>query len=203
LITKQAFLEVGGFNRTLFSRLCEDVDLGVRLDKRNYRIMMEKSMQVTHLKKYTLWSLAYNEAIKRAIPWTHILLFHRMINFNLCTKISDLASLVACNLTILLLMAMMLNPPGALWALLLGLSLITTAVFMIGNWRLFGLFYRVYGGRFLLQGIAVRHAYYTLSAVGSLLGLLTYPFVKPEEGLASPCPGRAWRFTPRNNHEPQ
>lgn len=188
MITRRAFLEVGGFNRTLFNRVCEDVDLGARLYKRNHRIILEKSMQVTHWKKYTVLGLIHNDAIKRAIPWTHIILFHRTINFNLCTRVSDLASLAACNLTVLLLMLLLISPASAPLALLTGLIGLCTAAFMISNRQLFALFYRVYGGRFLMQGMAMRHAYYLISAWGSVLGLLTYPFMRPEGGRSRPLP---------------
>ncbi|MBI1355168.1 MAG: glycosyltransferase [Acidobacteria bacterium] len=69
-ITRQAFEDLGGFDVAL--TYCEDVELGYALTQRGYRVRLLESMQVEHLKRYTLSRLLRSDLFGRAIPWTRL-----------------------------------------------------------------------------------------------------------------------------------
>ena len=52
-IWKKTFEQVEGFDGSITTTALEDVDLGIRLAKSGYKILLDKSVQVVHLKRYT------------------------------------------------------------------------------------------------------------------------------------------------------
>src|SRR5262249_7170850 len=53
----------------------EDIDLGVRLRRSGQKIVLNKDLQVKHLKRWSLWSIIRCDFWQRGVPWT--LLIHR------------------------------------------------------------------------------------------------------------------------------
>lgn len=73
-VRREAFLAVGGFDARRFPRpQIEDIELGYRL-RRIGRTCLDPSLQVTHLKRWTLWSTIYTDIVERGIPWTELML---------------------------------------------------------------------------------------------------------------------------------
>ncbi len=86
---RSVFLEMGGFD-TSYTRPCiEDIELGVRLHQANRRIMLNKSIQVTHLKRWTLWSVIKTDFWDRGVPWTELMLRTGTIPNDLNLKMSQ------------------------------------------------------------------------------------------------------------------
>src|SRR5262245_11954658 len=78
-IRRRVFEEVGGFDDARFPRpSIEDIELGYRLRKAGYQILLDKSLQGTHLKKWTLWSVIRTDIQCRAIPWARLILESKM-----------------------------------------------------------------------------------------------------------------------------
>jgi GT2 family glycosyltransferase len=73
-VRRSAFEHVGGFDERRFPRWVEDVELGYRLRRAGYRIFLDKSLQGTHLKRWTLWSIVRTDILHRAIPWARLIL---------------------------------------------------------------------------------------------------------------------------------
>lgn len=63
-IKKEVFGKINGFDSKFPHPAAEDVDLGMRLRKLNYPILLNRKLKVTHLKSYTLKSLLKTEFIK-------------------------------------------------------------------------------------------------------------------------------------------
>lgn len=70
-VRREAFEQVGGFGA---GRVLEDIELGYRLRRSGYRIRLDRELQVTHLKAWTLASMIRTDITKRAIPWTRLIL---------------------------------------------------------------------------------------------------------------------------------
>jgi glycosyltransferase involved in cell wall biosynthesis len=88
-IRRSLFLEMGGFD-TRYGRPCiEDIELGVRLHNAGHRIVLNKEIQVTHLKRWTFWSMVNTDVKDRGIPWTELMLQQREMPNNLNTKYSQ------------------------------------------------------------------------------------------------------------------
>lgn len=74
-IRRSAFAATGGFDAARYPRpSIEDIELGYRLRRAGHRILLDKSLQATHLKRWTLWSMIRTDVTCRAIPWTRLLL---------------------------------------------------------------------------------------------------------------------------------
>ena len=56
-IRRESFIECGGFDGTYRSATIEDMEFGVRLTGKGYRILIDKKLQVEHIRHYTLISL--------------------------------------------------------------------------------------------------------------------------------------------------
>ncbi len=132
-VRREVFLRAGGFNERLYRRpSIEDIELGYRLRASGHRILLNKALQVKHLKRWTLGSLIKSDVFDRAIPWTSLILRDRHLPNDLNLRLSQ-------RLSLMLLCAMLaflgLSAPLHLLAvqvLLVGLFLV-----VIGHWPWF------------------------------------------------------------------
>jgi GT2 family glycosyltransferase len=73
-IRRSVFEEIRGFDEKRFSRpSIEDIELGYRLRAAGYRIMLDKGLQGTHLKRWSLCSMIRTDILCRAVPWSRLL----------------------------------------------------------------------------------------------------------------------------------
>jgi glycosyltransferase involved in cell wall biosynthesis len=91
-IHRDELRRAGGFDPRL--RFLEDIDLGYRLHRSGRRIVLDPSIQVTHAKRYSLLSLVRSDLGGRAIPWTRLMLRHRVFRSDLNTRGGNVASVV-------------------------------------------------------------------------------------------------------------
>jgi GT2 family glycosyltransferase len=74
-VRRPAFDRVSGFDERRFPHpSIEDIELGYRLRRAGYRILLDKSLQCMHLKRWTLRSIIHTDVIRRAIPWSRLIL---------------------------------------------------------------------------------------------------------------------------------
>lgn len=69
-VRREVFEEVGGFDPA--QAWLEDVELGYRLRAAGHRIVLDPTLQVTHLKRWTLRRLLASDVLHRAWPWTEL-----------------------------------------------------------------------------------------------------------------------------------
>lgn len=129
-IRREVFLALGGFDAVHHPRpSMEDVELGYRLRARGHRILLDKQMQVQHLKRWTLRRMIETDVFDRAIPWTRLILRERRLPNDLNLRVSHLVSaiLVAVALMYLGLVAFFHN---------VVLLPVVVALFLLaaGNW---------------------------------------------------------------------
>jgi GT2 family glycosyltransferase len=94
-VRKTDFDEVGGFSMEFTKPSIEDVELGYKLKEQGRTIRLLKDLQVTHLKKWTLFGLLKADILYRAIPWTLLALkkgLPRDLNFKFSDRFSGFAS---------------------------------------------------------------------------------------------------------------
>jgi hypothetical protein len=123
-VRREEFLAVGGFDERRFAvPSVEDIDLGVRLVAGGARIVLDPSVQGTHLKAWTLQSMVVTDFARRGVPWVALMLRHRRagstaLNLGWRHRVSALACLVGG-------WALLARRPaavGAALAVLLGLN---------------------------------------------------------------------------------
>ena len=74
VVDRLSFLAQGGFDETRYPRpSIEDIELGYRLRRAGGRIALDRDMQCTHLKRWTLHSMLVTDVTCRALPWARLL----------------------------------------------------------------------------------------------------------------------------------
>ena len=130
-IRRLLFLELGGFDAARYPRpSIEDIDLGYRLRERGERILLNKQIQVKHLKTWTLKGMLRTDIFDRAIPWSRLIVQARNLPNDLNLQSSQRVSAALAGLLVLFLVANLWQPAvGLLW-LWLGLFLT-----LVDGWR--------------------------------------------------------------------
>ena len=99
-VRADAFRAAGGFDAERY-RLpsVEDIDLGTRLVAAGGRIVLDPSLQGTHLKRWTLPDMVRTDFWQRGVPWVELVLRHgagtSALNLAWRHRISAVAALVA------------------------------------------------------------------------------------------------------------
>jgi glycosyltransferase involved in cell wall biosynthesis len=94
-IRRAVFEAIGGFDQENFPRASiEDIELGYRLRQAGHRILFDKTLQGTHLKRWTLGSILRTDIFCRAIPWTRLILERKNLPNNLNLKVGQRMSAV-------------------------------------------------------------------------------------------------------------
>jgi glycosyltransferase involved in cell wall biosynthesis len=166
LIRRELFFAAGGFDETMSA--IEDVELGYRLSAHGADIRLERGLQVTHLKRWTLSLLVKTDMTQRAIPWTLLWLEHhhlpKGLNFS---RDQRWAALLAAGMVALLPIAIF--RPLALVPLA---GLLLAAAWI--NRGLYSLFFRHGGTSLLVAGFLLQQLYYLYSLVGMIVGIAIY-----------------------------
>lgn len=99
---RDVFLEFGGFRPDKYPKpSIEDIELGFRLAQAGHPILLDKRVQVKHLKKWTVRGLLRADISYRAIPWTELILESRNLPRDLNLDWSARASAVLVGLLVL------------------------------------------------------------------------------------------------------
>jgi glycosyltransferase involved in cell wall biosynthesis len=159
-VRKDAFVQAGGFDCEQFAvPSIEDIELGGRLRKAGHRIVLERSIQAKHLKKWTIVSLLRTEIFCRAVPWSRLILTsHGLIN-DMNLKTNDRASAA---LTAMLLLMI----PFAIWQPLILIAIAAVlVVFIYLNRGILGFFLKLKGPLFAAAAIPWQLLYFFYSGV--------------------------------------
>jgi GT2 family glycosyltransferase len=177
-VRKEIFEAAGGFDKNKYSRPCiEDIELGYRLRKMGYRILLDKDLQVKHLKKWDFKSVLRTDIMNRAIPWTKLILESSEKVSDLNLKLSQKIS------TALLGICLAILPLSFFRFELIYLNLILLSVILAINYKLFTFFLKLKGLYFTMAAFAMQLLYYLYSGVSYvsywLLYKILYQLKKP------------------------
>ena len=73
-VKTEVFRKLGGFDPVYSRPSIEDIELGGRMKKAGHRVLLRREIQVTHLKRWNLWSMCVADVRDRALPWTQLIL---------------------------------------------------------------------------------------------------------------------------------
>lgn len=127
-IRREVFFEVCGFDSRYRQPSVEDIELGLRLKKFGYRILLSKSLQVKHLKRWDAGTLVETDFLYRAVPWSKLILRNRELKPDLNTQVPSVLSVVSvqglflCSLGVIRFPLLIL-PAFLFLILLIGLNL--------------------------------------------------------------------------------
>ena len=164
-IRRDVFVEVGGFDDTAYSRpSIEDIELGLRLKKSGHRILLDKQLQVKHLKEWRLSSLLRTDIFSRAVPWSNLIIKNHQKVDDLNLQGSHKLSAACVGLGLLILPLAAFRPYLVLPTILL---LLVTIIGL--NSRLYRFFLDRRGFTFVSRAIPLHLLYYFYSGVTFVL----------------------------------
>jgi len=168
-VRRLAFEAVGGFDPAYPTASIEDIELGGRLVAAGYRIRLDKELEVKHLKRWTALSILRTDLLRRAIPWTRLILRRRHLGADLnlapAGRWSAVGALVA---TAAVLASPWLGVP-ALAAAAVAAGLVLTL-----NLPLYRFFCRRRGAGFAVAGAACHWCYFLYAAAGFAAGAVHF-----------------------------
>jgi len=184
-IKRSRFMALGGFDIQRYRRpSIEDIDLGYRLKQAGGRIRLAKQIQVKHLKAWNLFSLLKSDIFDRGIPWTRLILRHKVFARDLNLQTHNRVSVVAIYGLLLALITGVFYPQG----LFIGVGLAVLLVWL--NLDLYRFFYHKRGFLFTLRVIPLHWLYYFYNAISFGGGMLLYWQQKYFKTQATPPPER-------------
>ncbi|MEM9748456.1 MAG: glycosyltransferase family A protein [Actinomycetota bacterium] len=156
-IRRERFLTSGGFDEARFPHpSVEDVDLGMRLAADGDELLLDPTIQGTHLKSWTLRSMLETDLFRRGVPWVALMVRDRRaptgLNLGWAHRLSALASI-----------AMVV---GACWRRT-SVVVVALGALVALNRRFYALLTRRLGPLAALAGIAL-HVLHHLASVASV-----------------------------------
>ena len=167
-IRRDVFVKHGGFPTHYRLPSIEDIDLGHSLKKSGQRIKLDKTLQVKHLKHWTLRNLLHSDIVARGIPWTRLILRERAFLNDLNLQTHNRASVASVYLG--LLCAVLGFWQSNFW---LGVIL-TGSVLLVLNRDLYRFFIQQRGLRFTFGAIGLHWFYYFYNGISFSAGVLLH-----------------------------
>lgn len=156
---RDAFESAGGFS----VHPIEDIELGMRLSGRGARILLDPTIQGTHLKRWTLYSMVRTDLMVRGIPWVGLLLDHRdspsVLNLTWRHRLSALTSVAV-------LAALALRNVWLIAA--------TVALLVALNFDFYRFLMRIEGLPRAIAGVALHWIHHLTSVAAVPLGILAH-----------------------------
>ena len=110
-IRREVFHKVGGFNQNRYDKpSIEDIELGYRMKKMGYGILLDKDLQVKHLKQWGLYSMLRADILYRAVPWSELIIKSGDMISDLNLQLSSKISAILIGLIVGLLPLTFFNP---------------------------------------------------------------------------------------------
>lgn len=164
-VRKSDYLSVGGFDTVLFDvPSVEDIDFGYRLTDQGRRIELDPEIQVCHLKDWRFFDLLRVDVLKRAVPWTRLMLARGTVPPDLNLKPHHRVSALLVGLLVMVGVAACLPMFSTLRATLGLFAFAVVVVLLVLNRDLYGFFLRKRGAAFLGRAIPLHWFYYFYSA---------------------------------------
>jgi len=181
-VRKGVFRQLGGFDVEYGRPSIEDIEFGARMYKSGHKILLRKDLEVTHLKRWTLWGLLKTDVKDRGVPWTRLILREKSLPNDLNLKTSQRVCAVLAYVLVAAVLAGVFYPK-TLWvaaACLAGIVLL--------NLDFYQFFLRQRGWWFTVRVVPMHVLYYLYSAAAFTTGvglhLWDTKVARPQKGMA-------------------
>lgn len=200
-VRKTALLDIGMFDEWHYSRpQIEDIDMGRRLRRAGYRIVLRPEIQCTHLKQWTLGGVLTADLTSRGVPWMRMLLQEEVfaefqaLNLRFKERLCAGLSLLTC---IFAISAVLWRQP-----MLLGASAMLVMLVLMLNVRFYSFLLQVRGPWQALASVPLHLLFYITAAVAAAGGYLAHilfgePSASPEVEAESAMELKFWPPCPR------
>ena len=132
-IRREVFAQYNGFSEEYNGPAVEDIELGYRMRADGRKMLLDKRLQVKHLKAWTFWRLIRTDILDRGIPWTELILRNARLPDDLNVQVSQRISIVLMYLLLLSVLALAIHFQGVFVVPLLCVTFL-----LISNDWLFG-----------------------------------------------------------------
>ncbi|HVF49490.1 MAG TPA: glycosyltransferase family 2 protein [Pyrinomonadaceae bacterium] len=157
-VRRAAFERAGGFDAVKYARpSIEDIELGYRLRRGGGKIILDRELQVKHLKRWTLAVLLRTDIHARALPWTRLILEQGALINDLNLRVAQRVCAALTGTALVLLALSYFN------ALLAAFSLVALAIVALINLPLLRFFARRRGAWFAARAFGLQLLYYFYS----------------------------------------
>ena len=169
-IRKAVFEELGGFDEIRHPvPSMEDIEIGLRMSERGYKIILDKNIQVKHLKHWSLYSLIKTDIFQRAVPWSQLILERKLLPRDLNLRFRDRLSTALVGIIIITVFIYLLGLTTQTEIIannyLLLTALISFTAILILNRDLYLFFLRKRGIGFALLSIPMHILFYIYSGI--------------------------------------
>jgi glycosyltransferase involved in cell wall biosynthesis len=159
-IRREVFLDHGGFDCAKFAvPSIEDIDLGFRIRRAGHRILLDRDIQATHLKRWDLTSHLRTEIFCRALPWSRLILENNGMINDMNLKSADRMSAMLVAICLLSILLIVLNP---VFGVLAAICVVLIAVL---NRDILAFFVRKRGLGFAVRAFPLQLLYFFYSGV--------------------------------------
>jgi GT2 family glycosyltransferase len=158
-VRADVFRALKGFDERYGRPSIEDIELGYRIKAAGYRIRLQKDLQVTHLKRWTIASLLQADFFLRALPWTELILKRGGFTDDLNLKISNRMSVALVYISLLIFAASIFAP----W--LFAFAVMAIVLLLVINWDLYRFFAERRGVGFTCLAVPWHWFYYFYSGL--------------------------------------
>ena len=93
-VRRSVFIEHGGFDESRPRPAIEDIELGYRMRLHGRNLLLDRNLLVTHLKRWSFWSIIKTDIFDRGIPWTELILSSRFMPNDLNLRFSQRLSVL-------------------------------------------------------------------------------------------------------------
>lgn len=178
-VRRRALLRAGGFDARYRRPSIEDIELGYRLSEAGERTILDPSLTVTHLKRWTLRNAVRTDVLDRGAPWFELLLERRDIPNDLNVTVKHRLSTGMTALAWTAVCCAVLRPEAAAAAV----ALFSTAAVL--HWDLLKFLARKRGAGFLVAAVPLHLLQQTCNIAAALLGTAKY-VASPREKMQTP-----------------
>jgi glycosyltransferase involved in cell wall biosynthesis len=91
-VRKAVFQKYSGFDESYDRPAIEDIELGYRLRRDQHKMVLDTSILVKHLKRWSFLNLVKTDILDRGIPWTELILRDRFLPNDLNLQLSQRVS---------------------------------------------------------------------------------------------------------------
>ena len=164
-VRRSTFLRLGGFDEGYGVPCVEDIEFGYRLAEAGERVVLDSSLQVTHLKAWGASDMVRTDTLKRAAPWAELLLRRGSVENSLNVDRKSRASLVAIGLIASAPMLALVSP-----AVALGVAVGAVGLFGVLNGSFYRYLWGIRGLGFALRAVPWHAVYYVCASLGFGIG---------------------------------
>ena len=173
------FRKVGGFDPRFQKPSIEDIELGGRIRDHGGAILLEKSLQGTHLKRWTFGSMMRTDLFDRGIPWMRLILGRKQSGTDLSLGWTARLSTALAGIGVAGLVMVPWNP----W---IGAIALASLALLVGlNLPFYRYLSTLRGIGFALRAIPFHILFYLTCGLAGVLGMIGHG-LRPMQVLEAP-----------------